>query len=136
MLPSGLPDQVSDEEDLARFVRSSGGLNSQGVKPAAFMPSPRDGKTSVFRHGAEPPDSLRTIGEREVAGDRTLHAVAIVQAASVRESGLEVEAAEPPELHADITRWPMVEGDAELSKARQKELAAILAQRSRTCRFV
>jgi hypothetical protein len=41
MLPSGLPERVSDNEDLSRFLTQSGQFNSLGAKPAAFLPSPK-----------------------------------------------------------------------------------------------
>ena len=41
-LPSGLPEHVSDDEDLARFLTSSNHFNSTAVRLAAFMPNPRN----------------------------------------------------------------------------------------------
>jgi hypothetical protein len=129
-LPSGLPEHVADEEDLARFLTSSGHFNASAVKPAAFMPNPKNGETSVFRHGAEPFESLKKIGEQEVGGLRPVHGAAIVKAGMVRAAQLEVRAGEPPPRHADIVDWPWDQKDPDFGKAAQKELAALIAQKS------
>jgi hypothetical protein len=134
-LPSGLPERVADEEPLARFLTSSGHFNATGVRHAAFLPNPRDGKTSVFRHGAEPRENLELIGNAEVAQGRTLHGAGIIAASEVRATQLDVEAIEPPDRHADITGWPWLEGDREFAKAGRKEIALVLAQKARLIRF-
>ncbi len=125
-LPSGLPDQVHDDEDLARFLVQSNQYNPILVKPAAFLPSPRDRETSVSRHGAKPLDQLWAIGA-VAAGDRKLHGAAIIRAQVVAAAQLTVVADEPPPRHAVIRDWPWIDGDPELQKARQKEKAVILA---------
>jgi hypothetical protein len=134
-LSSGLPDAVADEEDLARFLTQSGHYNATMVRPTAFLPNPRNGKTSVFRHGAQPLEELMYIAQSEVGQDRRIHGAAIVKASAVRDvvleaTNLDVRAKEPPPRHADIVGWPWSEGDPELHKARQKEVAALLAQKS------
>jgi len=68
-LPSGLPEHVGCDEDVARFLTSSGHYNASAVKPAAFMPNPRNGETSVFRHGAEPMDDLKAIARTDVTAN-------------------------------------------------------------------
>jgi hypothetical protein len=129
-LPSGLPDHVSDGEDLARFLTSSGHYNSTAVKPAAFMPNPRNRETSVFRHGTEPLESLKAIAQAEVGAERRIHGAAIVKAGIVREAQLEVCAKEPPPRHADITGWPWATDDPALVKAEHKQLAVVIAQKA------
>lgn len=124
-LPSGLPEIVDDGEDLARFLFSSGHYNSTAVRHTAFLPNPKDQETSVFRHGAKPAKELWKIGS-DTATDRNLHGVAIVKARDVRNVELDVIAAEPPPRHAAIRNWP-VDKDPILQKARQKELAILLA---------
>jgi hypothetical protein len=121
---------VADEEDLVRFLIQSNQFNATGIKPAAFLPSPKDRETSVFRHGGRPAESLWTVGDTAANG-RTLHGAAVINAKSVREGGLEVESSEPPPFHAVILRWPWLENDVQLQKARQKEIAAVLASRAR-----
>jgi hypothetical protein len=135
-LPSGLPDDVANEEPLARFLTSSGHFNASVVKPSAFLPNPNDGKTSVFRHDAEPRDSLEAIGRNKVAQDRSLHGAAIITAAEVRAATLEVTAAEPPPRHADIEGWPWLQNDREFGKAKSKEMALVLAQKARLLKFL
>jgi len=129
-LPSGLPEQVADCEDLARFLTSSGHYNATAVKPAAFMPNPRNGETSVFRHGGEPLEELRSIAQTEVGADRRIHGAAIVKASVIREAKLEVRAKEPPPRHADIIGWPWSKDDPDFGKAEQKGHAALIAQKA------
>ena len=127
MLPSGLPEIVADEEDLARFLTSRGHFNSQVVKPSAFMPEIEDRETSVFRHSNEPRDRLWTIGDEHAAQGRTIHGAAIIKTQSVRNVQLDVFPDEPPERHAAIRNWPWTENDPDLRKAKHKELAVSLA---------
>jgi hypothetical protein len=127
-LQSGLPDHVADNEDLARFLTSSSHFNSTAAKPAAFMPNPKNGETSVFRHGAEPFEELKAIAQQEVGEERRIYGAAIVKAGAIRKAELEVRAKEPPPRHADIIGWPWSKDDPDLGKARQKELAVIIAQ--------
>jgi hypothetical protein len=123
MLASGLPDGVADDEDLAPF-------NAQMAKPAAFLPSPSDRETSVFRHGSEPIDVLWAIGREHVAINRTLHGAAIVKASDIRTALLDVVADEPPPRHAAIRGWPWLDDDPELQKARRKERALQVASKA------
>lgn len=129
-LPSGLPEHVSDDEDLARFLTSSGHYNASAIRPAAFMPSPKNGETSVFRHGAEPLEELKHIAQTEVGSERRIHGAAIVKAGMVRQAKLEVSAKEPPPRHGNIINWPWSKDDPEYGKAEQKLVAAVLAQRA------
>lgn len=126
-LPSGLSEEVGDDEDLARFLTSSSHFNASMAKPSAFLPSPRSNETSVFRHGSEPREVLWQLGAAHVV-HRNLHAAAIVKAGHVRAARLEVVAQEPPALHANITGWPSPTPDPEMGKAEQKERAALIAQ--------
>lgn len=129
-LPSGLPEQVTDEEDLARFLTSSSQFNSKMVKPSVFLPEPIAQETSVFRHGSEPQEGLWAIGYEYAAQDRILHGAAIIKAREVRIIQLEVMAYEPPPLHPAIRNWPWVDNDPVMQKARQKELANLLANKA------
>jgi hypothetical protein len=121
-----LPELISDEEDLARFLTQSNQFNSIMAKPAAFMPSPSSRETSVSRHGPEPIDQLWSMG-LFAAGARNLYGAAIFKARAVRKAQLEVLADEPPPHHAVIRGWPWIEQDPELQKAKQKEQAALIA---------
>lgn len=130
ILPSGLPEEVADDEPLARFLTSSGQFNQSGVKPSAFLPNPKDGKTSVFRHGAEPQAALMAIANEHIRSNRRVHGAGIFRARDVRTVQLNVQSQEPPPRHADITNWP-----PRMEKARQKEIAIRLAQRAKLVRF-
>lgn len=133
MLPSGLADLVADDEDLARFLTSSGQSSSQVVKPSALLPHPRDRETSVFRHGPEPRESLLGLWHAEVASGRNLHAVAVFKARHVRAADLDVVATEPPPRHASIIGWPWL-ADPDLQKAQQKERALLIVRQAELLR--
>lgn len=133
-LPPGLADSVEDDEDLARYLTSSSLFNAVMVKPAAFLSSPRNGETSVFRHGSEPRAALWHIGGQYAAGDRMLHGAAIVKARHVRAALLEIEANEPPPRHANIVGWAWSASDPEMGKAERKEQAALIAQQAELVR--
>lgn len=129
-LPSGLPEVVADDEDLARFLTSSGQFNSTMAKPAVFLPNPKDRERSMFRHGAQPREDLWRIAREHVVKDgQTLCGAAVVKARRAREVLLDVLAVEPPPRHAAIVGWPWPD-DPDLRKAQQKERAAFLAQHS------
>lgn len=132
-LPSGLSDSISDDEDLARFLTQSSHFSATLVRPAAFLPSPKDRETSISRHGPEPREELWTIG-LSAAGARTLYGAAIFKAQSVRAARLEVTADEPPPRHAVIRGWPWDEADPELQRAKQKELALLIASKANLLR--
>src|SRR4051794_35509896 len=116
ILPSGLPEQVADDEGLARFLVHSNHYTATVVKPVAFLPNPRDRETSVSRHGAEPLTQLWEIGLAATAG-RHLYGAAIVRARNVGSAQLKVVADEPPPRHAVIRDWPWIEDDRELQRA-------------------
>ena len=133
-LPSGLPEQIADEEDLSRFLTQSSQFNLFGAKPAAFLPNPKYRNTSVFRIGVEP-ERLRQTWNETARGDRALKGAAICKAKSVRACQLDVIAEEPPPAHANIVSWPWLEADLELQKAQQLELAGQLASASEVIRL-
>ncbi len=120
-LPSGLPDEIDDEEDLARFLTSSNHYSKSRmeVRPAAFLPNPSGDETSVSRHGREPSKQLWKIGA-SAAGERTLHGAAIFKARDVRLARLDVIADEPPLRHAAIRKWPSIENDPDEQRAQRK----------------
>jgi hypothetical protein len=125
MLPSGLHETIDDEEDLARFLTQSNQFNTIMVKPAAFLPNPKDRETSVSRHGPEPLKPLWEMG-LVAAGTRTLYGAAIFKARDVLIAKLEIQSKEPPPRHAVIVGWPWL-SDPDLQRAQQKERAAVLA---------
>ncbi|MGH9422265.1 MAG: hypothetical protein ACRD3J_19970, partial [Thermoanaerobaculia bacterium] len=105
------------------------------VKPAAFLPNPKDHKKSVFRHAAKPLDGLRRLASNQIPGTVTVHGAAVVKVAIVRSARLDVIAEEPPPLHANIVGWPVITRDPELQKAQERERAVIIASRSILVRF-
>lgn len=131
-LPSGLPESIEDDEVLARFLTQRNQFTSLMAKPAAFLPNPRDRTTSVFRHGEHPRDMLWALG-LEAAKDRKLYGAALVTAKAVRSTELEISADEPPARHAVIRGWPWLENDPELQKARQKQMALVIARDAGLC---
>lgn len=129
-LPSGMPDFVADDEDLARFITQSNHFNLIMAKPAAFLPNPKYRNTSVFRCGPDAEIICQT-WQRINIGDRQLKGAAVCKAVSVRETGLHVTAQEPPDRHANIENWPWLEDDADLQKAKQLEKAQGIARKSK-----
>lgn len=125
-LPSGLPETVGDNEDLARFLTQSGHCPKGKVHPSAFLPSKIDRATSVSRHGREPLDHLRSLGVA-AAGARPLYGAALFKGRDVREANLEVAADEPPDRHAVLRGWPWIDNDPDEQRAQQKERALVLA---------
>ena len=134
MLPSGLAEIVADEEDLARFLTSSSLFNAVMVKAAAFLPNPKNGETSVFRHGSLPREPLWQIAREHVGANRTVHGAAIVKVKHVRAAVLEVVAQEPPPRHANIVNWPSSQADPDMAKAERIERAAQIAQHAELVR--
>ena len=128
MLPSGLPEYVDNTESLVRFLTSSSLFSGNGVKAAAFTPNPKNDETSVFRHDAEPRDTLWGLSAAITDAGRSLHGAALLSASNVRNVGLNVVAHEPPPRHANIVGWSKFDADPAMVKARNKELALGLAQ--------
>jgi hypothetical protein len=127
-LPSGLPDSVADDENLARFLTSASQFNAKGAKPSAYLPSEVYRNTSVFRHGEQPKAELLNIWTQNSQPGRNLHAIATCKARDVRAARLDVLADEPPPRHANIEGWPWNDADPDMAKAARKELAAVIAQ--------
>lgn len=134
-LPSGLPKNVSKNEPLARFLTSSGHFNATYPKPAAFLPNPKNGETSVFRQPSNPISDLVAIATQHLGTERSCHGVAMLSARDVRDVGLDVVANEPPPRHADIVGWLRTKLDPALVKAQQKKIAIRLAQKANLVRF-
>lgn len=61
MLPSGLPERVSDAEDLARFLVHRSQFTQAMAKPAAFLPSPKEGRPPSIVMGVSPPRSCASL---------------------------------------------------------------------------
>lgn len=130
MLDSGLPETITPEEALAKYILSSSHFSRVHgrVKPAAFIPPPGKG-SSVFRISQLLMEHVKAIGRSVAAArqpPRTLYGHAEVAAEAVFRTGLKVSAAEPPPWHADILGWPE-EKDIQLELAQSLAEVAALA---------
>lgn len=110
---------VSATEPLTRYTFSRSELSNARPRPSAFLPNPKNGKTSVFRTLGLAAAQIWRIGIEIVGSKRGKAPVAYATfSASVPLSlGLSVE----PEVslhrrHADLCNWPA-------EKERQKEIA-------------
>jgi hypothetical protein len=130
MLPSGLPEDVGDAEEVVRFLTASNHYRSNPARRvyyAAYLPNPADWETSVFRRDGF--DAARMWVEADQVLSRRAIGVGLCTAAEIRKAEIEVVAMEPPPRHANLTRWPMT-GDADdpdLRKARHREIALAIA---------
>ncbi|MDZ7661958.1 hypothetical protein [Thiohalophilus sp.] len=107
-------NKVSDDECLSRYIFSSKHFNTKGIKSVAFIPSPKNDETSVFRISNLNDDDVWAIGHNHVARLRkqSLKARADLLAAGPRSLSLDVT----PEttlhkLHANIVNWPTERDD-------------------------
>ena len=123
-----VPQIVSAEERISRFVFSERHMNrTKGqIKPAAFLPSPKNKSASVLRTSDCPERRIWRIGELFVARFRTdrpkLLARGDLRAEVVLKQGLGIVADPSPHpRHADVTNWPE-------DRAQQKIKAMVLAQ--------
>jgi len=115
---------VDSIEILSRFVLQKTYIRADNtVRPAAFLPNPKNGETSVFRISGIKDNEIWAIGEREVAPkqNRSILGRADIIASKVISQELRVIPSEPPEKHADITGWPD-------EKSKQKLIALELAE--------
>lgn len=126
MLASGLPEEVHDEEYLARFLPSSSYFNRAGIKPSAFLPRDHAVDVSVFRHDGNPRAELWELGDQNLSV-RRIYGVGIVRTGRIRLESMDVAAFEPPPRHANIVGWRLSD-DPELQLAMRKEQAAAIAQ--------
>ena len=101
---------VDSSETLSRFILQKNwyGTSDYSVKYAAFMPNPKNGKTSIFRISDICDEEIWDIGDREVSVKRgkPILGRADVITFVVISSGLTVEPIEPPVRHANIAGWP------------------------------
>jgi hypothetical protein len=126
---SGVETEVGNDENLSHFIfsRTWFSPNTARVKYNAFMP--RKGEVSVFRIDKLSEKQVWTIG-RDVVGGGTKNPKARgdIKAAKVRESQLDVLAAEPPPRHANLVGWPSAKSE-QILIAKQLAARAILKLR-------
>lgn len=125
-LKSGLQAEVGDEEFLARFLVRGGGRYKNGtVKPAAFLPHPKDNKTSVFRHEPSAEAELKKVALEQFPSHVKVGGVVFIKAKDVRKTKLNVVSEEPPMRHADLVGWPL-SYDGDMDIAKNNNLAQLL----------
>lgn len=129
-LPSGLPGIVRDEKPISRFLTSKGHCNTLVIKPAAYLPNRNNGRLSVARHSAEPVSDSEIIAKKDF-GLKKAFGVALLDAKTFRDEGLDFEADDTPLRHADVVSWPWLQDDPEFGKSQQKLKAAALAQKAK-----
>ncbi|MBT3881530.1 MAG: hypothetical protein HOF76_21115 [Candidatus Scalindua sp.] len=113
-------------EALSRFVLQKTYIRADNtIRPAAFLPNPKNGETSVFRISGITDNEIWAIGDSKVAPkqNRPILGRADINASIVLSNYLEIIPSEPPERHADITGWPE-------EKSEQKQIALELAAES------
>lgn len=119
---------IDPTENLSRFILHKDYIRASDntVKPAAFMPNPKNGETSVFRTSGIEANEIWDIGDREVASkhDKSLLGRADILTINVIKKGLKVIPTETPERHANLVGWPE-------EKSEQKQIALELAAESR-----
>jgi hypothetical protein len=101
---------VETSEMLSRFILQSNWIrpSDSTVKPAAFLPNPLNGETSVFRTSGISEQDTWEIGDREVADIRAKAILgrADILAQNILSKNLQVKPSEPPPRHANIVGWP------------------------------
>jgi len=134
MLPSGLPEIVGDDEQVASFLTSSSHFNATLVKAVAFVPNSKNGEKSVCRHGAELRVELQRLASVYLKQIQA-HGAGVVGADVVKGIGLSVESHEPPERHANLQGWVWSAADPKMGKAENLERAKRLAEKATLVRW-
>lgn len=129
-LPSGLPENVLEDEPMARFLRSSSHVaKSTGrIKYGAYLPAPDD-DTSVFRREGLDDVELKKLGA-EYVPNSVKHGSALILAKVIIDEGLQLIADDEPPRHANIRGWPTLD-DPDLQKNKRRLKAAALAEESK-----
>lgn len=122
---SSLPNNVNDQELLARYLTSKKWFSSlhNRVKPHAFMP-PSHLELSVFRIANLPVPTIWKIGRRAIRKmkePKTLYGSGDILAVNVLDLLLLIQPDNKPPRHANIVGWPV---DKEEQKSIAQELAA------------
>ncbi len=96
---------VISTEILSRFVLQKTYIRANNtVRPAAFLPNPKNGETSVFRISGITDNKVWDIGDREVATKqgKPIFGRADIETSNVVSKDLKVISSEPPERHANL----------------------------------
>ena len=119
-------EPIDISEILSRFILKKNYIRANNtVRPAVFMPNPKNGETSVFRTSDTTNHEIWAIGEREIIPiqKKPILGRADIGTSIVVSKNLKVIPSEPPERHADIIGWPD-------EKSKQKLIALELAAES------
>lgn len=128
-LPSGLPETVGLDEDIARFIRCSKYVRAnQTIKHNAFLPAP-DNDTSTFRINGLNNEEVGAIAVEHVK-EKAKNGAAVCKAKVIAQAELLLVPEEPPFQHANIRGWAMDEDDA-AKKSKRMEQAQKLAEESK-----
>jgi hypothetical protein len=105
-----MPLIPTGSETLARFVYFSKYIRSSNntIRYAAFLPSPEDNQTSVFRVSELTETEIWNIADCDVTPKQTntLKGRADIEAEDVRNSTLLLIPKEPPYRHSHLSGWP------------------------------
>jgi len=124
-LPSGLSEEIGDDEKLSIYLFQSNHFSRENrrVKSLAFVPYPHGDKSS-FRIDALTESQIWDIGEwiqSQQKTPKTLYGRGDIVAASVKSTGLSLQAQEPPPRHANLIGWTQDD------KSSQMEIAHLLS---------
>jgi len=123
---NSLPDVISDDEILARFILFSKWIRSDNtVKPDAFIPHPHI-DLSVTRHIGLKENELWEIGKDvTILRQAKLYGRTDIQSLKIRKNGLDIIPVPLPnnKNHANITGWVK-------DKSQQKIIALQIAAQS------
>jgi len=115
---------IDPSETLSRFIfqKSQYKTSDNTVRYTAFIPSSKNGETSVFCTSDIHDEKIWNIG-REVSVKRGKPVLgrADIVADVVMSQDLEINSSEPPERHANIIGWPD-------ERSKQKLIALELAE--------
>lgn len=118
-----MPLILRTSEELTRFIYFSKYIRSSNktVKYSAFLPSPKDNQTSVFRISNISESQIWNIANCDVTPNQshTLKARADIHSDDVVSRQLNLIPREPPYRHANISDWP---NDGSKKKLIAKEL--------------
>jgi hypothetical protein len=105
-----MPLVPTSSEILTRFIYFSKFIRSSNntVRYAAFLPSPKDNQTSVFRVSGLSEGQIWNIADCDVTPTQTntIKGRADINSDDLVNSKLEVIPKEPPYRHANISGWP------------------------------
>lgn len=126
---TGAANPISPDELLSRYLFNNREFDpaTGTVKYPAFLPSPKNGETSVFRTSGLAETKIWQIGSNIGKNRKTPVSVLVradLEAGHVYTSGLKINPDKKPSLHANIIGWPS-------EKSAQKLLAMMLADKAR-----